>query len=47
MDLIGCGSAAATEPPALTAQGYRRFPSGSHDQSIHAMHCTANGAGRD
>ena len=25
MDCIGCGSAAVTERPELTAQGYRRF----------------------
>ena len=25
MDCIGCGSAAVTERPDLTAQGYRRF----------------------
>jgi putative transposase len=25
MDCVGCGSAAVTERPDLTAQGYRRF----------------------
>jgi putative transposase len=25
MDCVGCGSAAVTEQPYLTAQGYRRF----------------------
>ena len=35
MDCVGCGSAAVTERPDLTAQGYRRFRCRDCDQQFN------------